>query len=339
MARFILAQGEEPAIRRQLEVIRSSESETRIPAPYNVTSVAVVSELSEVEGVEPVECSLDHVRIPAVHAVADVAASSDDRGVARNALDALDEPMKSGPIAPRRVAIDPSSLLRTFPPSSAFSGEGSQNVPASDAGRAGERLEGIRGWVGGFAGFSTGGAADLENGFLIGGNAAFFFLDQVGIEAGVHRRSTDVAPMPSSALSEGSLDSTIVTGGVVVRFPVSARVVPYVEGGAAYFSNSFEIDASLSGRLAALNFEATEEVESAIGFNVGGGVDVLVSRRLVVFGEVRYLDAASDTRAELRDTITGTTAVAGGSQDLKAVEILVGVRYVFPRGPRKAGKS
>ncbi|HXV65284.1 MAG TPA: outer membrane beta-barrel protein [Vicinamibacteria bacterium] len=222
-------------------------------------------------------------------------------------------------------------LLILLAPSSAFPNEDRQDVPASDPGPAGETLEGTRGYVGAFGGYSTAGAEGLEDGFLVGGNAAFFLLEHVGIEAGVHRRSTDLASTPSNALSGGSLDSTIVTAGVVFRFPVSARVVPYVAGGVAYFSNSFEIDASLSGRLAALNFQATEEVDSALGFNVGGGAYVVLARRFQVFGEARYLNALSDTRAELRDTISGTTAEVGGNQGLNSLEIRAGVHFVFSR--------
>ena len=114
-------------------------------------------------------------------------------------------------------------------------------------------------------------------------------------------------------------------------------MVPYVAAGVAYFSNNYRFDASVSDRLAALNFQATEEIDSALGFNVGGGADVVLARRFHVFGEVRYLDAKSDTRAELRDTISGTTAEVGGNQDLNAFEIRAGVRFVFPRGQRKVG--
>jgi hypothetical protein len=317
LAKVSVAHSEEPAIHHPPPVVQSSEAETRLPARYTVRSVPVASQRSEVEVAEPVKSSPDPIRI----------------AVGRNAFDVLDEPMN--------WVIDPSpSRLTRLAPSSAFSREGSQDVPASDSSPVREGLGASRGAVGGFVGFSTAGAEGLENGFLIGGNAAFFFLERFGIEAGVHRRSTDLAQTPSNALSGGSLDSTIATGGVVIRFPVSARVVPYVAGGVAYFSNRFEIDPSLSGRLAALNFEVTEEVESALGFNIGGGADVLVARRFVLFGEVRYLGAASasDTRAELRDTISGTAAEVGGSQDLNALEIRVGVRFVFPRAQRKAGK-
>jgi opacity protein-like surface antigen len=230
-------------------------------------------------------------------------------------------------------------ILSLLAPCSALPGESGQELAAADAGPPRPTLEGACGHVGAFGGVSTSGADGLESGALFGGSAAFFFLKRFGIEAGVHRRSLDVLATSSNALSGGSLDSTIVTGGIVIRFPVSARVVPYVVGGVAYFSNKFEVAPSVSGALAALNFRVTEEVKSALGFSVGGGTDVLVARRFAVFGEVRYLGAATDTRAELRDTISGATAEVGGSQDLNGLEIRVGVRFVFPRGQRKVAKS
>jgi hypothetical protein len=88
-----------------------------------------------------------------------------------------------------------------------------------------------------------------------------------------------------------------------------------------------------------LNFHVTEQVKSVYGFNVGGGVDFLLARRFAAFGELRYLGGAPDTTAELRDTISGTTAAVSGRQDLNGLEISVGVRFLFPRGPRKATSS
>jgi Outer membrane protein beta-barrel domain len=230
-------------------------------------------------------------------------------------------------------------ILTLLAPASAFPGESGQEPAVAGAGAPGPTREGTRGHVGFFGGVSTSGSDGLESGAVFGGNAAFFFLKRFGIEAGVHRRSLDVVATSSNALSGGSLDSTIITGSVVVRFPVSARVTPYVVGGVAYFSNKFEVAPAVSSELAALNFEVAEEVESALGFNFGGGVDFLVARRFAAFGEVRYVGAATDTRAELRDTISGVSAEITGSQDLNGLEFRVGVRFVFPRGERKATKS
>jgi hypothetical protein len=220
-----------------------------------------------------------------------------------------------------------------------LAGDTSQDATAADAGAPRPTLEAVRANVVGFGGVSTAGADGLESGSLFGGSAAFFFLKRFGIEAGVHRRSLDVVSTAANALSGGSLGSTIVTGSFVGRFPVSPRVAPYVVAGVAYFSNEFEVAPAISGELAALNFRVTEEVKSAVGFNIGGGVDVLVARRFAAFAELRYLGGAPDTRAELRDSTSGTTAAVSGNQDLNGLEIRVGVRFLFPRGPRKVTSS
>jgi hypothetical protein len=228
-------------------------------------------------------------------------------------------------------------ILAVLGPAGVFASETSQEEPAADAAAAPRpTLEAVRAHVVAFGGVSAAGADGLESGSLFGGSATFFFLKRLGIEAGVHHRSLDVGATSSNALSGGSLGSTIVTGSVVARFPVSARVAPYVLAGVAHFSNAFEVSPAVSGGLDALNFRVTEEIKSAVGFNVGGGVDVLLARRFAAFGELRYLGGAPDTRAELRDSISGTTAAVSGKQDLNGLEIRLGVRFLFPRAPRKA---
>jgi opacity protein-like surface antigen len=195
--------------------------------------------------------------------------------------------------------------------------------------------EGARGSVGLYGGFSTAGADGLNNGALFGGSASFFFTERLGVEAGVRRQSLDVVATPSNALSGGSLDSTVITGSLVFRFP-GRRVAPYVVAGVAHYSNRFEVASAVSSQLEALNFRVTEEVEGGVGFNVGAGADWRVANRLALFGEVRYLAGSTDTRAELADTISGTAAEAAGSQDLNGLEIRGGVRFVFASAPRKA---
>ena len=190
-------------------------------------------------------------------------------------------------------------------------------------------LEDIRGQAGLFGGFVTAGADGLESGALFGGNATFFFTKRLGIDIGVHRRSLDVAATPANQLSAGSLDSTVVTGSLVVRFPAGARFGPYLLGGVAYFSNSFDIASAVNDQLAALNFQATEEIENGLGFNVGAGAEFLVARRLSLFAEGRYIGGSRETRAELTDTISGVTGEATGSQDLNGFELRGGLRFAF----------
>ncbi len=207
--------------------------------------------------------------------------------------------------------------------------DGSQEAPPPQAGRRRPTLEDTRGWVGFFGGASTANADGLEGGPLFGGGGAFYFTRNLGVEVGVERQGLDAVGTSANALSGGSLDSTIVTGSVLVRLPVSPRVAPYLVGGVAYYSNSFEVDPVVVNELSALNFRVTEELESKLGFNVGGGLDVLLASRFALFGEVRYLAASTVTKVQLADSVSGTVAEDSGSQDLNGLEIRAGIRVVF----------
>lgn len=234
----------------------------------------------------------------------------------------------------RRPPLRPSSGLLALAfalvaPAWVSASGASQEAPPPQASEPRLTLEKTRGWVGAFGGTSTADADGLEGGALFGGGGAFYFTRNFGIEVGVARHGRDAVGTPENALSGGSLDSTIVTGGVLVRFPVSPRVSPYLVGGVAYFSNSLEVDPAVAGELAALNFRLTEGLENKLGFQVGGGLDFLLASRFALFGEVRYLAASADTSTELADTVSGTAAQDGGSQDLNSFQIRAGVRVVF----------
>jgi len=228
-------------------------------------------------------------------------------------------------------------ILVLLVPSRAFTSEG-QETPSGEEATPRPTLEAPRGWAGLFGGALAAGADGLESGGLFGGGGAFHFSNRLGVEVGLERRRQDAVGTSSNALSGGSLTSTIITGGPVVRFPLSPRLTPYFVAGVARFSTRFEVDPAVSGALAALNFRLTEEVRSAVGLSVGGGVEVLVAKRFAAFGELRYLAASADTRAELADTVSGIASEVGGSQDLNGLEIRAGIRFVFQRAPRKVSE-
>lgn len=228
-----------------------------------------------------------------------------------------------------RASFGILALLALLAPAWASASEASQEEPPPQASEPRLRLEKTRGWVGLFGGTSMADADGLESGALFGGGGAFYFTRNFGVEVGVARQSRDAVGTPENALSGGSLDSTVVTGGVLVRFPVSPRVAPYLVGGVAYFSNNFEVDPAVVSELAALNFRVTEGLENKLGFQVGGGLDFLLASRFALFGEVRYLGASAETKVELADTVSGTAAQDGGSQDLNSFQIRAGVRVVF----------
>ena len=211
-----------------------------------------------------------------------------------------------------------------------FASDGSQeSPPPPQASTPSPTLEDVRGYVGFFGGASTANADGLESGALFGGGGAFYLTRNLGVELSVQRRSLDAVGTTANALSGGSFDSTIITAGVLLRFPVHPRVAPYLVAGIAHFSNTYEVDPTIVNELSAVSFRLTEEVDSKLGFNVGGGVDLLLVSRVGVFGEVRYLAASTDTRAELADRFTGAAFEDTGTQDLNGLAISGGVRVFF----------
>jgi opacity protein-like surface antigen len=234
------------------------------------------------------------------------------------------------------------TLLMGAPPALADSDDPPEEVPAAASSdgasadpvapppqQADNPLGVSPGNVSGFGGYVSGIGDGIESGPSFGASVAFYFTRNLGIEAGVQRHSLDVTATAANLLSGGTLDSTIATFGMAVRFPAGARAAPYVMGGIAYFSNSFDIDPGLAMGLGAFNFAAAESVDDVLGFQVGGGIDVALGRRIAVFGEARYLGATADTTAGLRDTITGLSAELAGEQDLGRFQAVAGVRVLF----------
>ena len=191
-----------------------------------------------------------------------------------------------------------------------------------------QTVTGIRGNVSGFAGYLAGMGDGLGNDVTFGASGAVFFTDIVGVEGGVQKQSLDVAGTSENQLSGGTIDSIVITAGVIARFEAGPRAAPYVAGGIVFFSNSFELDAAVAQELSTFNFTAQETVANVVGFNVGGGVEFLVARRVAVFGDVRYFAAKADTSAVLSGS--GVTAVPlTGEQDLARVSATAGIRLGF----------
>lgn len=209
-----------------------------------------------------------------------------------------------------------------FSASTAAASESEPAPPASGP-------EPARGWIGFFGGVSTANAEGLEGGAVFGGSAALYFHRNLGFEVGVQRTSHDAVGTATNQLSGGSVDSTIVTGSVLVRLPSQSLLTPYFLAGVAYFSNSLDVDPATANALAELNFRLTEDLDNKLGFNVGAGLDIRVASRFAVFGELRYFIASTDTSAQLTDAISGTTAADRGSQDLNGLDLRGGIRIVF----------
>lgn len=191
-------------------------------------------------------------------------------------------------------------------------------------------IQETRGAVSGFGGFAVGQGDGLDNGPTFGGSGRVFFTRNIGVEGLVQYDSLDLDGNTSNDLSGGTIDTVSVTGGIVARFPASPKVAPYVTGGVTFFSTSFEVSPAVVSELGNFNFVPEEDIDSTVGFSLGGGVDALLTRKLGIFGDVRFTGGTADTTVRLRDTVSGTTSDAlTGEQELNRVTVVAGLRVFF----------
>lgn len=182
--------------------------------------------------------------------------------------------------------------------------------------------------ISGFGVFTPSAPDGLDGGHGFGVSGAWFLSPTIGVEGGFRRQSFDLERTDDNALEGGDLDTNVVTVNVVARVG-SGRVEPYVTGGLAFLLNDYATDPAVAAQLAQFNFTSVESVDNAIGFNIGGGVDIRAARSIAVFAEGRFVAANADTAGGLRDDITQTTSTTAGEQSMSSFGVSVGVRVLF----------
>lgn len=182
--------------------------------------------------------------------------------------------------------------------------------------------------ISGFGVFTPSVPEGLDGGQGFGVSAAWLLTPSIGVEGGIRRQNFDVVATDDNALAGGELHTNLITLNVVARIG-SGTITPYVTGGLAFLLNDYATDPTLAAQLQQFNFSSTESIDSAVGVNVGGGVDIRAAASVAVFAEGRFVAATADTAGGLRDELTGTTAASTGEQSFNAFSISAGVRILF----------
>jgi len=75
----------------------------------------------------------------------------------------------------------------------------------------------------------------------------------------------------------------------VARFPVGAKIVPYVAAGGGYYLNTFTLDSALVESWDDLGIDLEETIENVFGFHLGAGLDYFIKPNIAVGGPtVKY---------------------------------------------------
>ncbi len=189
-----------------------------------------------------------------------------------------------------------------------------------------DESDGQRGWSVGARGiFVTFSESSLDTTAGVSGVAAFRFTPSfdVELEAGYIRPNSQ-----GDVLAAGTLSLMPVRG--TLRF-VPWRIgsaLPYVGGGAGYYIASFTVDTATVDRLAALGFAVSQDVDSAFGAHVAGGLEWQTGR-WVIGVDVKYVFSKANASATINDLVTGLVIEDPAEIDLNGLWIAGGFRINF----------
>jgi outer membrane protein W len=132
----------------------------------------------------------------------------------------------------------------------------------------------------------------------------------------------------ADGLSNGELSVIPIQLSIQVRFPVTARFIPYVLGGGGYYLNSFTLDEEIINTWDALGFDVEETIENSFGYHVGAGLDFFITGNIGINVDLKYCLVKTKGSWSLTDQIGGTI-VSGDLENLSLNSIMVGAGLKF----------
>ncbi len=183
-----------------------------------------------------------------------------------------------------------------------------------------------RGWSAGARGiFVTFSEASLDTTAGVSGVATFRFTPSfdIELEAGYIRSNSQ-----GDVLSAGTLSLMPVRGTLRYVPWRIGNALPYVGGGAGFYIASFSVDTATVDRLAALGFAVSQDVDSAFGAHVGGGLEWQTGRWVIGL-DVKYVISKANASATVNDLVTGLVIDDPAEIDLNGLWIAGGFRINF----------
>ena len=183
-----------------------------------------------------------------------------------------------------------------------------------------------RGWSVGARGiFVTFSESTLDTAAGVSGVAAFRFTPSfdIELEAGYIRSSSQ-----GDLLAAGTLSLMPVRGTLRYVPWRIGKALPYVGGGAGFYLASLTVDAATVDRLAELGFAVDQDVDSAFGAHVAGGLEWQTGRWIIGV-DVKYVISKANANATVNDRVSGIVIDDPAEVDLDGLWIAGGFRINF----------
>jgi outer membrane protein W len=164
------------------------------------------------------------------------------------------------------------------------------------------------------AGYALPSESAYEGGFVFGGDFAYLVNKNLAVVLGFYRYQSKIEGSPEG-LTTGKLTSLPISLGIQGRYPVGERLVPYAAAGVAYHFNTFKLCQMCQDQWDALGFDVREEVENALGFQVGVGLDYQITDYIDLNLDVRYQFLKGSGSWSMTDQFGGP-GLSGSLEDL-----------------------
>jgi outer membrane protein W len=169
---------------------------------------------------------------------------------------------------------------------------------------------------------------NYESGFYTGIGVYYSFSPAIGMELSGTWSSANLKGDPQK-LSQGKLSPLSPTLSVQARYTsLSKTIIPYLEVGGGYSTNTFKLDAALVQSWASLGYDLKEEIKGSIGFHAGIGVDIALGPKLTASAGLRYRLQQASGSWSLVHQASGTSS-SGDISDINFNALLLGIKVRY----------
>ncbi len=92
--------------------------------------------------------------------------------------------------------------------------------------------------------------------------------------------------------------------------------------------NKFNLDEEITDSWDALGFDIEEKVENAIGYHIGAGIDIFITKNIALNADVRYCMAKIKGSWTLTDQVI-STSISGDIENLSLNSLIFGGGFKF----------
>ena len=189
------------------------------------------------------------------------------------------------------------------------------------------RSERSRIGLGILAGYGLFSNSFFGNGVAFGATFTYGLGRNIAVELAGLYLSESNDPDPKT-VSQGRLTTIPLQLSLLGRLPLGKKLTPYVLAGVSYFLNRFNLDDTVDQSWHDLGFSRKEEVDSAVGFHVGAGLEYVIGKDLSAGFGVRYLLGKADGEWSITDDQSAVEAAGTFSGlDLNTLVFSAGLKY------------